>query len=388
MSSRGGPAPTILALDTEGPKFDKKEVWRGNAYGDSRSLVAYSCADHEEAWAVQWGEYSVDELDTEISCADLVVGFNFKHDITWLRKCGVDLSKIKKLWDVQLAEFVLSRQTKKFPSLDETCEKYGIPKKYDVVKEEYWNKGIDTCDVPWNILSEYAAHDADVTLQCYHAQLPLLTPAQKILVSLMSQDLLILQEMEWNGITFDEELCYEESILIDNQISEIQNKLASIYPDIPINFGSPDQLSSFLYGGTIIEATKVHDGFFKTGKKAGEPKYRNVDVVHQLPRLYTPLKGTEMDKEGKWSTAEPTLKKLKGKKHILDMLLSLAKLDKLNGTYYKGLPLLRQSMQWSKGKLHGQLNQTLAGTGRLSSSKPNQQNFASELQHIFISEFD
>lgn len=378
----------ILALDTEGPKFDKKELWRGNAYGDSRSLVCYSCADHEESWAVQWGEDSVDEIETELNAADLVVGFNFKHDVTWLRKCGVDISKFKKIWDVQLAEFVLERQTKKFPSLDETCEKYGIPKKLDIVKTEYWDKGIDTCDVPWPILSEYAAHDADVTLQCYHAQLPHLTPAQRILVGLMSQDLLILQEMEWNGITFDEELCEIESKKIDNEISQIASKLAEVYPSIPINFGSPDQLSSFLYGGKIIESTKKHVGFYKTGQKAGQPKYQNVDVEHVLPRLYQPIKGTEMDKEGKWSTAEPTLKKLKGNKKILGNLLTLAKLEKLNGTYYKGLPTLRREMNWEVGKLHGQLNQTLAGTGRLSSSKPNQQNFASELQHIFVSEFD
>jgi DNA polymerase I-like protein with 3'-5' exonuclease and polymerase domains len=66
-------------------------------------------------------------------------------------------------------------------------------------------------------------------------------------------------------------------------------------------------------------------------------------------------------------------------------LIELSKLEKRNGTYYKGLVKLRQEMHWPKNKLHGQYNQCVAKTGRLSSSKPNQQNFDSSLQDIFIS---
>jgi DNA polymerase-1 len=70
------------------------------------------------------------------------------------------------------------------------------------------------------------------------------------------------------------------------------------------------------------------------------------------------------------------------------LLLELAKLEKLNGTYYKGLVNLRKEMHWPVGVLHGSFNQTTASTGRLSSSRPNAQNFATDILDIFISRYD
>jgi len=318
---------------------------------------------------------------------DVVVGFNFKFDLAWLKKRGVDFSGVK-IWDVQLAEFIISNQTNRFPSLNDTCIKYGIPVKEDVVKTQYWDKGIDTDQIPWPILSSYAAHDADITLQCYHAQVKLMTPAQIALCWLQSQDMQILQEMEANGIPYDEELCQQRALEVDDKISALKSELANIYPNVPINFASNDNLSAFLYGGVVKEASKEHIGFYKSGEKVGQPKYRNIEIEHQLPRLYQPLKGTEMQKEGIFSTNEGTLRKLKGKKGVIDKILELSKLEKLNGTYYRGLVALRQEMNWEPGVLHGNFNQTTAATGRLSSSRPNLQNFASELQDIFISRYN
>lgn len=380
----------LLALDTEGPIFSKKELWRGNHYGDPRPLVCYSVADSAfpNGLAYKHSDFTADDVEALLQKADMVVGANFKHDVGVLRKVGVDFSGVK-VWDVQLAEFLLSRQTHKFPSLDSICEKYGVPKKLDLVKRDYWEKEIETEDVPWPILSEYAEHDAAVTLACAEKQMEEMNPKMAALCKLMGQDLLILQEMEHNGITFDEELCKKKSIELDNEISEITAKLANIYPHIPINFASGDQLSAFLYGGTIVEETKEHVGFYKTGLKAGQPKYKNGTIEHTLPRLFEPVKDSELKKEGFYETNEGVLKKLKGPhKKLVDLLLRLSKLEKLNGTYYRGLRKLREEMRWPVGKLHGQLNQTLAGTGRLSSSKPNQQNFASELQDLFISDYD
>jgi DNA polymerase I-like protein with 3'-5' exonuclease and polymerase domains len=127
-------------------------------------------------------------------------------------------------------------------------------------------------------------------------------------------------------------------------------------------------------------------GYFKTGEKKGQPKFKNTVVEHFLPRLYEPLKGSEMLKEGMFATDASTLQKLKGNKTTVGWVLDLAKLEKTNGTYYKGLIALREKMYWPKGILHGQFNQCMAATGRLSCSNPNLQNFQSSLQDIFISD--
>jgi len=371
----------ILALDTETTTHNK-----GNPYDGRNELVCISFATDTGSGAVR-----VDNLGAilpRIEASDLVVGFNFKFDLHWIKNYKVYQLNDKHIWDVQIAEFILSNQTNRFPSLNETCERYGLEAKLDVVKTEYWDKGIDTKDIPWDILSSYATKDAELTLACYHAQKKFMTPAQIKLCHLMCEDLKVLQEMEANGIPFNEELCEQRAKEVDDKISEIKGKLTNIYPNTPINFASNDHLSAFLYGGTVKEDGKEHTGFFKTGIKAGQPKYKNIIIEHKLPRLYEPLKGSEMAKQGNYAVDEGTLRKLKGKKDLVNTLLELSKLEKLNGTYYNGLIKLRKEMNWEQGILHGNFNQTTAQTGRLSSSRPNLQNFASELQDIFISKYN
>ena len=378
---------TPIAIDTEGPKFDDKEKWKGNVYGDPNPLVCWSWAENGKSDAIQWDSDSIALM--EAACkGKLIIVANGKHDIGWLRRSGMSMDG-KVFWDVLIAQFLISRQTHKYPSLNNCSEFFGIPKKLDVVKTEYWEKGIDTKDIPWPILKEYAAYDTYLTLAVYHAQLKVMSPAQVKLCKLMSQDMLVLQEMEQNGLIYDAALCEKRSLFLDGEIQKLNKTLSAIYPNIPINFNSGDHLSAFLYGGTIEETIKVVDGFYKSGIKKGLPKPKNVIVEHQLPQLFVPIKGSELQKEGYYETNEGVLKKLKGKqKHVVQLLLELAKAEKINGTYYRGLPKLNEEMHWEKGVLHGQLNQTLARSGRLSASKPNQQNFANEIQDIFISEYN
>lgn len=305
----------------------------------------------------------------------------------WLEKVGLRLGH-KRIYDCQLAEFVLERQQNRYPSLNESAAKYQLGAKVDVIKEEYWDKGVDTADIPWLVIKEYAIQDAVLTLRVYEAQKAHINPIQHKLLSLLNEDIKILQEMEKNGLIYDQKLCETRAADLEERISSSRAQLNSFYPDVPINWASGDQLSAFLYGGVVKEEVQQHVGFFKTGSRKGEPKYQKAVVEHQLPRIYVPLKGTEMAKEGFWATNEDTLLKLKGKQGPLTVLLELSKMEKLLSVYYGGLPKLNAEMHWESGTLHPTYNNCVAQTGRLSSTKPNAQNMASELKDIFISRFN
>lgn len=368
----------LLAIDTETTISNK-----GSPYDQTNQLVCISWSTPEQAGAARVSPPLIIALQKLIDEADLIIGFNFKFDMHWLKKAGLRLDH-KRLYDCQSAEFVITRQQHRYPSLEDCAAKYGLGHKLDIIKLEYWNKGIDTTEIPWPVLKEYAIQDARLTLSLYEAQKAHITSAQTILLKILNEDLKVLQEMEENGLVYDEQLCKERSDAIQIEIQKRRDTLNSFYPDVPINWASGDQLSSFLYGGTISEAVKEHDGFYKSGLKKGQPKYKNATIEHQLPRLYTPLKGTELAKEGFYSTNEDTLLKLTGKRGPLTVLLELSKLEKIQGTYYLGLPKLNAEMHWRSGTLHPTYNTCVAQTGRLSSTKPNGQNFASELKDIFI----
>lgn len=320
--------------------------------------------------------------------ADLFVFFNAKFDLHWYRKLGFALPT--KIWCCQLAEFLLSGQIERYPSLENAAIKYGLGHKVDVVKMDYWERGINTDSIPREILSDYAKQDVQLTYAIYLKQLEQFqaNPLLFKLFKLQCQDLLVLEEMEWNGLVFDEQKCLDTADVLDKEIEQIKEGLSKVYPDVPINFNSSDQLSAFLFGGVVKEETKEHIGFYKTGDKAGQPKYKNVIKEHVLPRLVEPGKSTK--KDGVFKTDEATLRKLKGKaaKTFVGPLLRLAELDKLNSTYYRGLVNKRIEMNWPKSEIHGQFNQVVAGTGRLSSSSPNLQNFSGECLDVFISRYN
>jgi DNA polymerase I-like protein with 3'-5' exonuclease and polymerase domains len=211
----------IVAFDVETTTHNK-----GNPYDSRNSLVCWSYyTSSDDGRAVHHSEPGSNGLVSQLfDGASLILGFNLKFDLHWARKLGITYNP-KKIWDVQIAEFILSNQTQRFPSLEETAQKYGLGGKEDVVKTQYWDKGIDTADIPWEILSSYAALDTKLTYQCYVEQLKRMTPKQIRLCQLQCQDLAILQEMEENGLPFDEELCRQKSIETEKRIEEIKLEL-------------------------------------------------------------------------------------------------------------------------------------------------------------------
>lgn len=367
-------------MDVEASTFAK-----GNPYSMKGKLVSIHTYDQSGAKSYQPWQYK-DEWDNV-----LCIGFNLKFDLAWLHRNGNKLPT--KVWDVQLAHFLLSRQSAQFPSLNEVLEHYGFPLKFDKVKEEYWNKGIDTDEVPWEILCEYGEYDCEGTYNCYLKQREEFStrPGLYKLFKLQCQDLLVLREMECNGLKYNNKRCEELSDQLQTKIDDLNKHLGDVYPGIPINFSSNDQLSAFLYGGTIAEECREVVGFYKTGAKIGQPRYRVNIVEHTLPQLVKPLPRSEMKKEGVYATDEGTLKKLRGTKkakECIAWLLELAKLEKLNGTYYKGLNKLNVEMAWPEGQLHPTYNQCTAKTGRLSSARPNGQNLSGDVLEILESIYE
>lgn len=370
----------LLSIDIECTTSNK-----GNPFDITNRLVSVAWTDGTTHACVRTNAAGLSCVQDAINNADMLVGFNIKFDLHWLRRSGIQLTN-KRVFDCQVAEYVLSRQRTKYPSLAGCLETYELPQKTDIVKTEYWEKGIDTDAVPWDILSEYNINDAKTTLLLYHKQIELLKPQQRRLVHLCCEDLLTLEEMEFNGIPVSLDSIETASIELSKEINNITSELSSKYPHIPINFNSTDDLSAYLYGGTIEEEKRVMVGLYKSGSRIGQPRYSIERQTHHLDGLVKPIKGTELKKEGLWSTNEDTLRKLKDKTGVVPPLLKLAQLTKVN-EFYQGFIKINQEMNWPTNKIHGQFNQVTTWTGRLSSTKPNLQNMPPEMQNFVRSEY-
>ena len=333
----------------------------------------------------------LDRVRSVINNHDILVGFNIKFDLHWIRKYGIDFQE-KRIWDCQLVHFILTGQSKPYPSLNQVCEHYGLETKLDVVKEEYWKNGIDTNEIPRDILDEYLLKDLELTEQVYLKQLEDVkaNPHLTKLISLHNQDLLVLEEMEFNGVLYDQDKSEILGNELEEQIGKLDKRLYEFHRFDGFNPSSVDHVSALIYGGIIRFREQEPDGVYKSGQKKGQVRLRWRDKELELPRLVKPLKGSELEKEGLYSTDEQTLRSLGGSKkasEVIKLVLTRAVLEKRMTAYYKGLVNLIEEQNWERGHIYGQLNQCVARTGRLSSSKPNLQNFDSEIKGLLLSRY-
>lgn len=211
-------------------------------------------------------------------------------------------------------------------------------------------------------------------------------------------DLLVLQEMEWNGLLFDRENAEQYASELQTQIDELTRKWSVLIGKDCVSISSGKHVSAVLYGGTLTEEHRIPAGYYKSGAKKGQVKYARADIEHVFPRLVDPMKNSESAR-GKqddgscteWSVSEDNLKQLKAKgkaKELIKIVLEYRKMEKLRGTYLVGYPKLIDEHGWEGNYLHPNYNQCVAVTGRLSSSSPNAQNQDKETKRFIISRYE
>ena len=313
----------------------------------------------------------------------VVIGFNVKFDLHWLTCVDRDTVKI---WDCQLAEFVLGGQKDRLISLDECLARYGLEQKKDLVKE-YWEAGVQTDEIPVEILKEYNIWDVEQTEALFLLQQQVMSDEQKRLVYLLGEDMKVLIEMERNGVLFDVDGATKKVSTLELSIGRLEEELAQFLPPIEhgtFNWDSGDHLSALLYGGTIVfDWAEEMPAVYKSGPNKGQAYIKRSwhETKVSFPQRFKPLEGTEVAKTRDDPAAEvrfyqcdePTLKQLntrsKENKRLLEVFAQRSSQIKLVEMLTSILELFK-TKQWENNIIHGQFNQNIVVTGRLSSSAP------------------
>ena len=361
-----------VAIDVETTTFEN-----GSPFSPKNRMVTVSLKNNKIHEIYKVDENTLDIIRKTLAQYNHLVGFNIKFDLHWLKRYNL-LPEEFTVHDAQLHYYIESGQTKQFPSLNEVAAEFNLPVKPDKIAE-YWDSGVDTPDIPWEELKEYALHDTYVTWEIYKQQ------EVKPIHRMNFLDLLVLQEMEWNGLHFDREKALSLAEQNNKLIEETTQKL-NLHHNLPFfNWGSNDHLSALLFGGCIVNVEKEPVGFYKSGQKKGQVKYRNVDREYKLPRLFKPKNKTD---SGKYSVDEESLQELAGGGELIDGILKVKSLRKDNSTYLLGFPGLQDKLHYPKDYIYGNFNQTTTKTGRLSSNSPNLQNCSDTILSCFTSRYD
>ena len=262
------------------------------------------------------------------------IGQNIKFDLSILKRYGVELNG--KLFDTMLAHFLIQPEMRhNMNFLAETYLNYS-PVTIDKLIGKKGKDQLNMRDVSIEQIKEYAAEDADITLQLKNVFVPMLDQAQakKLFDEIEIPLIPVLAAMEAEGITLDKNALKELSgeltkdiLLIEAEIQQLGGRA--------FNVSSPKQVGQILFD--VLEITE-------------KPK---------------------KTKTGQYATGEEVLVKLLDKHEIVSKILDYRELMKLKNTYVDTLPEL---VNPKNGRIHTSYNQVVAVTGRLSSDNPNLQN--------------
>ncbi|RPD38000.1 DNA polymerase I [Chitinophaga barathri] len=264
----------------------------------------------------------------------LFIGQNAKYDMIVLKWYGIEVKG--KLFDTMLAHYLIEPEGRR--SMDLLSAQY---LQYAPVSIETLigkkGKGQGTMrDVEIEKIKEYAAEDADITLQLKSKFEPMLKErsVENVFYDIESPLVKVLTDMEYEGIAVDQQALADYSRELETEIKKAEE---SVYQQagVRFNLASPKQL-----GEVLFEKLQL------------DPKAKKT-------------------RTGQYATGEDVLAKLASKHPIVENILVFRELSKLKSTYVDALPLM---INPRTNRVHTSYNQAVAVTGRLSSNNPNLQN--------------
>ena len=263
------------------------------------------------------------------------IGQNLKYDVKILKNYG--LSVAGKLFDTMLAHYLINPDMRhNMDVLSETYLQYS-PQSIETLIGKKGKNQLSMREVALEEIKEYAAEDADVTLQLKEIFSPILDKAEtkKLFDEIEVPLIEVLADMETEGINLDVPFLKEMSVAMQQEIAAFEQKIYETAGE-KFNLASPKQLGDVLFDKLKIGGAKQ--------KKT---------------------------KTGQYATGEEVLSYLVKEHPIVADILEWRQMVKLQSTYIDALPL---QVDPKTQRVHTDYMQTVAATGRLSSNNPNLQN--------------
>jgi len=262
------------------------------------------------------------------------IGQNLKYDFLVLKWYGVEIKG--KTFDTMLAHYVIEPEGRR--SMDLLSGQflgYEPVAIETLIGKKGKNQGTMR-DVELDLIKEYAAEDADITLQLKHCFYPMLNKkgVEKVFEEVENPLVRVLVDMEYEGVKVDTRFLNEYSIVLEEEAKKAEERVFE-QAGVRFNLASPKQLGEVLF-----------------------------DVLKLDPKA-------KKTKTGQYATGEDVLSKMAAKHKIVDDILNFRELTKLKSTYVDAIPEL---INPKTGRIHTSYAQAVAVTGRLSSTNPNLQN--------------
>jgi DNA polymerase I len=262
------------------------------------------------------------------------IGQNIKYDILVLKWYGINMQG--ELFDTMLAHYLIDPDSRhNMDLLAENYLNYSPVSISTLIGNKGKNQG-NMRDADLENVKEYAAEDADITLQLKTEFEPVLKSvnAWKLAQDIENPLIYVLADIEHEGVKIDQNALVEFSKTLEIDIRTFES---TIYEKagVKFNIASPKQLGEVLF-----------------------------DKLQLDPQA-------KKTKTGQYQTGEDVLLRLANKSDIVADILDFRQLQKLKSTYVDALP---QMINPKTGRVHTSYNQAVAATGRLSSNNPNLQN--------------